>query len=465
MNAKSEWPQGARIALAITVVLAGCAHPWCYAESLLKVYQKARTQDAQYLAARKTLQASLEKIPQARAGLLPAVNLTAGKSRQFGVASFSESDYVDREVQSWSWSAQITQPLIRWANWVGYQQADALTLQATEQFSQAEQDLILRVAQAYLDVVVADQSTKVLQAQLRAFEEQLGLAQRTYAVGTGTITDVHEAKAKWALSQAQSVAAVNELTTKKAELEKILGELPAIPAVGLTKDLPELRDTQLDEWLVSAATHNAQVRVQKAALEAAHKEVAKSQAAHMPTLDLVLSRSANYSSGSMGSPADLSTLVSANQAGLQLNIPLFAGGATQSKVREALALEDKARDELTFANRNAASQVRQAFAGVVNGQAQVSALRVAVEAGRNAVESNKIGFRIGTRINPDVLNAEQQLYATLRDLAKARLEVAMQGLKLKAAAGLLVQEDLAQLDRMLEPQAAVASVEPDSHTQ
>ncbi|MEO8122369.1 MAG: TolC family outer membrane protein, partial [Rhodoferax sp.] len=376
---------------------------------------------------------------------------SGNKNRQAGVASFSDAAYLDREVQSWTWNAQITQPLIRWANWVGYAQADAMTRQASEQFALAEQDLILRVAQAYLDVLVADQSSQVAVAQVQAVAEQLALAQRTYSVGTGTITDVHEARAKWALSQAQSVAAINELANKQAELEKILGEPMSVAAMdldkALNKGLPSLALQQIDEWLAGATNHNPQVKIQQAALEVARKEVRKSEAAHFPTLDLVLSRSGSYNSGTLSSPADISTLAYSNQAGLQLNFPLFSGGATQSRVREALALEDKAQDELTLAIRNAASQVRQAFAGVVNGQAQVTALQVAVDAGKNAVESNKIGFRIGTRINPDVLNAEVQLYSTLRDLSKARMEIAMQGLKLKAAAGALTQEDLAALDR------------------
>lgn len=453
----SAEPQSKRRRLVLSVGMATlCVYPqFGLAQGLLDIYQIARSQDAQYQIARKAFNAALEKLPQARAALLPTANLTANKNRQFGVASFSEAAYTDRDVQGATWGVQLTQPLLRWANWLGYEQADAATRQAAEQFSVAEQDLIVRVAQAYLDVLTADQSTKVMQAQLQAMAEQLALAERTYSVGSGTITDVYEAKTKWAQSRAQSVAASNELASKRAELEKIFGSSLPVVSVGLDKtayrDSPELSTIQLDTWL-SAATQNPQVRAQQAALEIARMEVRKNQAAHLPTLDLVLSRNGNYSSGSLSSPADLSTQVYSNQAGLQLNVPLFAGGATQSKVRESLALEEKAQDELTLMQRNVASQVRQAHAGVVNGQAQVAALQMAAEAGRNAVESNKIGFRIGTRINPDVLNAEQQLYVTLRDLSKARMETTMQGFKLKAAVGALTQEDLAQLDRLLDSQ-------------
>lgn len=429
---------------------------WCIvpvlacAQDLVEVYQKAKLQDAQYQAARKAFNASMEKVPQARAGLLPTVNVTGNGNHQLGSAAFSDAGYMDRDVRSWTWNAQISQPLFRWANWVGYQQANTILRQSGEQFAIAEQDLLLRVAQTYLDVLVATQSAAVSVAQMQAMAEQLAMAERTYSVGTGTITDVHEARAKWALSQSQNVAAQNELTVRHAEMEKMLGEpLPAVllnSERAFNKNLPLLSPVQIEEWLASASRHNLQVKIQQTMLDMARDEVRKSDAAHLPTLDLVISRSGSYNSGSLSSPADISTLVYSNQAGLQLNIPIFSGGATHSRVRETLALQDKAQDELTLAIRNATSQVRQAFAGIVNGQAQIAALLLAVDAGKNAVESNKIGLRAGTRIMPDVLNAEAQLYSSLRDLNKARMDTALQGLKLKAAAGTLTQDDLAALD-------------------
>ncbi len=422
-----------------------------HAQSLLDVYQKARAQDNQYGAAQRALEAGMEKLPQARAGFLPNVSVVANKNHQIGEASFSAAPYLARDVRSWNWTTQLTQPLIRWGNWAAYAQADAQVTQAKEQFVLAEQELIVRTAQVYFDVQVAMQSVQVAEAQLQAISEQLTLAQRTYAVGTGTITDVHEAKAKQALNLAQRVSALNDLTTKQAELEKIVGDYVDLPPMQLTKSLPTLEATQLNEWLILAAQHNPQVRIQQAALTAASKEVSKSMAAHAPTLDIVANRAGNYSSGSLSSPADLSTRVNSHQTGLQLTIPLFAGGAMQSKVRESVALEQKAKEELTGAQRNANSQVRQAFSGVMNGQAQIEALEAAVAASQSSVESNKIGFKVGTRINPDVLNAEQQLYTAMRDLNKARADAVMQSLKLKAATGSLEGDDLAALEKLMQP--------------
>lgn len=427
----------------------------CGAQTLMDVYNKAQAQDTQYAAARKTLDASLEKLPQARASLLPTLNLTANQNRQTGEASFADAAYIQRQPNNWSWTLQLTQPLLRFGNWAGYQQADAQVRQAQEQWAIAEQDLILRTAQNYFDVLLAAEGVRVQDAQLKAVEEQWVLAKRNFEVGTGTVTDVHEAHARQALSRAQRVAAVNELSNKQAELERMLGEPFALTPVRLAHALPKITtDSQtggLIHWSQTAASNNPQVKMQQAALDAAEREVGKSSSGHLPTLDLVLSRSTNYNSGTLSSPSDLESRVKTNQVGLQLTVPLFAGGGTQSKVREALALQEKAQAELEGARRNAQTQVRQAFAGVTNGQAQVEALQVAVDAGTNAVEGNKIGFKIGTRINPDVLNAEQQLFASLRDLSKARVDTINQGLKLKAAAGMLSVADLAALELLLEP--------------
>jgi len=165
----------------------------------------------------------------------------------------------------------------------------------------------------------------------------------------------------------------------------------------------------------------------------------------------VANQAVSYTSGTMTSPSDVANRVQSQQLGLQLTVPLYAGGGTQSLVREAVALEEKARQELAAAQRNATSQVRQAYAGVVNGTAQVDALQTAVQASRNAVESNKIGYKLGTRISPDVLSAEQQLYQAQRDLNKARFDTAMQHLKLLAAAGQLQESDLQNLQTLITP--------------
>lgn len=437
--------RGVTVALCCWLAATGSAM------SLSEVFALAQEQDMQYRAARRAWDAGLEKLPQARAGLLPTIHLNAARSRQAGDAVFTDGVTVQREPVSWNWQLQLTQPLFRASSWATYRQADAQVRQAQVQLLQAEYDLVLRTAQVYFDLALARESVRVLDAQLGAVKALWVSAQRSYAVGSGTITDVQEAKAKHASSLSQRVAATSEVDSKLAELERLLGQAVDLPPLRLARSLPALENQELRELRKIAVTENLGVRTAQAALEVAQREVDKTRGQHLPTLDLVASRSVNYNSTTLSSPSDLESRVNASQVGLQLSIPLYAGGATQSRLREALALQDKAAAELEGARRLALSQLRQAASGVINGLAQVEALEEAVLASKSALEGNMIGVRVGTRVNPDVLNAQQQLFGAMRDLSKARIDCAMQGLKLKAAAGTLQSRDLVALEALMEP--------------
>jgi outer membrane protein len=421
------------------------------ADTLLDVYRKAQERDPVYSGAIHALRAARERIPQARAGLLPAVNLVGATSQQSGQASFSEAPYVDRDVRNRSWNLQLTQPLWRAASWAALDQAERQEALAEAQFHQAEQELILRTAQAYLDVLVAQEAERVARLQTVAVTQQLELARRNFEVGTGIVTDVHEAQARLDLSRAQAVAAASDLKSRRAELARILGE-PQANLARLRADslLPAIQPDDEQPWLDSAREQSVSVRIAQATLEVADREIAKSRAAHSPTLDLTAGYGTNYSSGSITSPADISVRSRSSQVGLNLNVPLFAGGGVQARVREALALKDKASDDLEAARRQAVAQASQAFTGVVSGAAQVQALASAIASSKSSVDSNKIGFRVGSRINIDVLNAEQQLYTAERDWHKARADTLMQGLRLKAANATLAEADLSTINNMLE---------------
>jgi outer membrane protein len=421
------------------------------ADTLLDVYRKAQQRDPAYRGAGHTLRAARERVPQARAGLLPALSLVGAGSRQAGHASFNEAPYADRDVRNRSWNLQLTQPLWRAASWAALGQAEEQELLAEAQFRETEQELILRTAQAYLDVLVAREAGRVARLQIGAVEQQLGLARRNFEVGTGTVTDVHEAQSRLDLASAQSVAADSDLQNKQAELERMLGEQP--PALSHLREdsrLPGIEPAGLQPWLDSAREQSIQVRIAQATLDVADREIAKSRAAHSPSVDLTAGYGNTFTSGSMTSPADISVRTRSTQVGLTLTIPIYAGGGVQARLREALALKDKAGEDLEAARRQAVAQARQAFTGVVNGRAQVLALASAVASSKSSLDANKIGFRIGTRINIDVLNAEQQLYAAQRDWHKARAETLMQGLRLKAANSTLVEADLSAINDLLE---------------
>jgi len=430
----------------------------CPARDLLTLYRLAQANDPTYDAARHAFDVAKERLPQARAGLLPSLALSASGNEQRGASTFANASAGVRESHAKSWSLQLTQPLYRLANWYALEQADAQVRQAAAQFLLAQQDLMLRSAQAYFDLQVAQESASVAQSQVRAVDQQLVLARRSYAVGTGTITDVHDAQARVDLSRAQAVAARNEVETRRAQVDKLVGADPqalfaegaVLAALPASAALPTPEPSDRLAWMDRAREEHPSVVGLRAAQEAAEQELNRARAAHLPTLDLSASYGDSDSVGAVGSPADITTRVRGQgQVALQLSMPLFAGGSLQSRVREADAARRKAASELEAMRREVAAQAHQAFAGVVNGLAQADALSSAVISSRNAVEAGQVGLRTGTRIGIDVLNAEQQLYGAERDWAAARYGVLMQGLQLKAAAGTLSVEDLEQVNALL----------------
>lgn len=417
---------------------------------LLSVYRLAQGGDPTFEASRYALEAGREKLPQARAGVLPAINLNGNGNRQNGQANFAGGPYQDRNVNSWAWNLQLSQPVVRIANWIGVAQAGAQVEQAEAQFAQAESDLILRTSQAYFDLLTARDSVTVAKAQLKAVEQQRVLAKRRYDVGEATITDVYEAQSRHDLGRSQLVQSLNDQAARQAELERLVGPVHE-PLAGLKADvsLPSPAPMDINAWMGNARENNPAVRMQLAAAEVAEKEVSRNRAAHLPTLDLTAGYGNNYTSGSMTSPADIENRVKSGTIGLQLTIPIYQGGAVNSRVTEAIANRHKSRAELEAARRQAATQARQAHGGVTSGLSQVEALTSAVTSSLDSVNANKIGYRIGTRVNIDVLNAEQQLYAAQRDLAKARYDTILQGLRLKAAAGTLTESDVLAVNALL----------------
>jgi outer membrane protein len=416
-----------------------------HALDLLQVYQQALANDPVYASARATLAAGQEKEPQGRAGLLPTIGMSGSYTR-----SEIDSPAISRNVRTNNYSISLSQPLFRWANWEQYQQGKLSAAASEAQFAQAQQDLIVRVSQAYFDVLAAQDTLASLQAQKTAITEQLASAKRNFEVGTATITDTQEAQARYDLTVAQELAAQNDLEIKRNALQQIIGkpagELAGLrPGVQINSPAP----AQIDKWVDSAEQRNYGVVGQQLALEIAHREISRNRAGHLPTVDLVASRGrSNQSVSTLTTPSGTTDNTS---VGVQWTIPLFSGFGTTSRVREAIALEDKARNDLETIRRSAAQGARQAFLGVTSGLAQVKALEAAERSSQLALESNRLGYQVGVRINIDVLNAQQQLYTTRQNLAKARYDTIVNGLKLKSAAGSLKEDDLATVNTLLQP--------------
>ncbi|MGH8692117.1 MAG: TolC family outer membrane protein, partial [Burkholderiales bacterium] len=299
-------------------------------------------------------------------------------------------------------------------------------------------------------VLASQDSLALVRAQKEAIAEQLAQAKRNFEVGTATITDTHEAQARFDLSGAQEIAAQNDLESKRRALQLLTGKergalKPLRPDVKLTPPNPP----NMQSWVDLAEKQSYSVLIQEAVAEIAALEAKRNRAAHLPTLDAFATHSQTGASGTSESSVGRDTTQTV--IGLQLRMPLYAGGGLNSREREAAALSVKAKDDLENARRNAALATRQSFLAVINGIAQVGALEQALVSSQSALDSNKLGYEVGVRINIDVLNAQQQLFSTRRDLALARYNTITNHLRLKSAAGSLREEDLVEVNRALAP--------------
>ena len=436
------------LTLALTAAFAGSAH----AQSLLSLFATARSYDATYKSAQSQYTANLAKADQSKALLLPTVGLSANINRT-EVEALALS--ATASAQSRSATLSASQPLYRPANSATYQQGQRQLELAAVQLKAAEQDLMVRLSQAYFEVLVSRESLDFVKAQKVAVGEQLAAAKRNFEVGTSTITDSREAQARFDLVVAQEIAADNDLRIKRLALNQLVGLNNIEPKSLSTKAKLSAPDLQsLDQWVQQSSASNPSIIQSRVALDIAKLETSKAEAGHKPTLDLVAGYTpTRYFNSTLGTGVGVTGARDSNATSVSLsfNIPLFAGFATQNRIKETLALEDKARSDLEAAERSVAQATRTAFFGLQSGIGQVNALQAAEASSQSALDANKLGYQVGVRINIDVLNSQSQLFQTKRDLAKARYDVLLGQLKLRQAAGNLTEADLAAINALLNP--------------
>jgi outer membrane protein len=419
-----------------------------HAQSLLELYESARSFDAAYQSAKAQYDASMALSDEAKSNILPTVSLSAsGSNGQINIIE-SSPPQTNRNFTNQSATLNASQPLYRPSNFAQYQQGKKQADLAQTQLLTAEQDLIVRTSQAFFDVLNAQDTLTFVQAQKTAVSEQLASAKRNFEVGTATITDTREAQARFDLVVAQEIAADNDLRIKKLALDQLVGKTNTAPAQLASYNLPEVLPPDVNFWIQQAMDTHPTIRQLRIALEIAQLEVSKAEAGHKPTLDLVASY--GYNDNSNGTITNNVTSKSTTGiVGLNFNMPLFAGFFTQNRIKETLALENKARSDLEAAQRNISQGIRAAFYGVVSGLGQTKALEAAEASSQSALDANKLGYQVGVRINIDVLNSQSQLFQTKRDLAKARYDVLVGGLKLRQANGTLKTDDLQGVNSLL----------------
>jgi outer membrane protein len=437
--------------VAAGVMLALGIQTQAYAADLLDIYHAAQSQDAVFAAARAAQQAGQEKLTQGRALLLPSVNFNVNTTHNDITTTYAEQKppyFVNNNAKynTHGYGITLTQPLFREQNWAAYNESELQVAISEAQFKLAEQDIILRSAQTYFDVLIAQDTVHLNAAQKTAIAQQLEQAKRNFEVGTATITDTYEAQARYDLIVAQELAAANNLEIKRRTLQQLInGNVDQLNVLGKAFKLETPVPTDVQKWVDDAQQGNYQIIMARAAYELADQEVARNRGGHLPTVDLVATYNKNTATGGIYGANDTRTTT----IGVQLNLPLFQGGATQSRWREADANREKAQQDLENTRRNVELQTRQAYLGVVSGIAQVQALQQALKSSESLLEASKLGQQVGVRTSLDVLNAQQQLFSTRRDLYQAQYNYLVSQLRLKAAVGTLDETDMGRVNLAL----------------
>ncbi|WP_218568841.1 TolC family outer membrane protein [Pseudomonas sp. BGI-2] len=410
---------------------------------LLQTYRQALLHDAHYSAAKAQLHAGYEHSSQGRAGLLPHVSLDAQ-------THWMETDHqvpngnIQHKRQNRSYGIQLIQPVFRWQNWVQFQQGELQRVQAQIQFERAEQDLLLRVVQAYFTILVATDVLEAVRDLRTADAEQLASAKKMFEIGNVSIIDVHEAQASFDRSMAQFIKARSDLDLAQFTLVRITGQNPsALKGFHDSVALSPPQPFELATWVAAARRDNLGVQTQELLLDIAGSEVHIRKAEHLPTVDLVIGQNMQQNPNANINRTDSSSI------GLRLNIPLYSGGKISSATRQAMAMQEKTEFELEDARRAAVLAARQAWSSVVDGMAQVTALEAAKSSAHLALASNTIGYKVGMRVGIDVLEAQGKLSDIVQQLSRARYDTLLAQLQLKAAVGALSEADIIEVNALL----------------
>ena len=433
------------VALGLAAAAAGAS-----AEDLMQIYREAQQNDPAIAAAKSQWLATQERMPQAKAGLLPSASLS-------GQANFNTFDStvrsdpavdVNRDYRFYGATVSAAQPLYRRQNTIAYDQSKEVVAQAEWVLGTSQQDLILRVATAYFDVLLAEFSIELAVAQKAAVSEQLAQAKRNFEVGVATITDTNEAQAKYDQIVATEITTRNDFDNKITALRAIIGRFPKeLKKLGQGFEPKPPEPNTLDYWVDRALKDNLSVRIAQANYDIATLEVDRARAGHYPTVDLVASYGAQGSNGSVNT--GVSSDSRSGLIGVQVAVPIYAGGGIESRVREAVALREKSRQDLEGARRGALFGAQTGFSGVNSAVAAVRAFEQALVSAQTAYASNKLGQEVGVRTNLDVLNTQQNVFSTRRDLAQAYFNYLTGYLRLKAAVGALTEADLEDINRQL----------------
>lgn len=443
-----------RISRCLLALAAGLFFlaPAASAEDLIAVYKLARANDPKFRAAESVYLAEHEKLPQARAGLLPTLSARAARDRNTN-ETVTDSFIFGRpsaqfEYSSSEYSLNLSQPVYNAAVLSGFSQAKAEIRRAEAEYAAAAQDLIQRVARAYFDVLLAQDNLEFSRAEKISIQRQLEAAESRLKVGLATVTDVNDARARYESAEAQEIEAENNLQDRREALRELTGRIAeALTHLGANMPLVTPEPADIDQWAGKSLAQNYSLIAKREAADSAREEIKRQRAGHYPTLDLVGTRTRTDADGSIAGPG---IRTDNTVIGVQLNLPIFQGGRVSSRTQEAAHRYDAAQQEFEATRRATERAARAAYLGVRGGAAKITALTQAVVAGESALEAKSEGFAAGINTNLDVLNASRDLYRAKRDLSSARYDYLLNLLRLKQTAGILSEDDLVQINGWLE---------------
>ena len=449
---------------ALFIFCAALALPGtAWSATLLEIYQQALQSDPQIHEAEARRLAALEAAPQARGVLLPQVSAGGDwtKSESSGTSVEIDSDgsigTLDTEfrAEETRWQFSLRQTLFRWDQIVGLRRADKVVTRAEAVRESAQQDLIIRVAQRYFDVLAAEDRLTSIHADRQAIARRLEQAKQRFEVGLIAITDVQESQAAYDKSVADEIAAKRQLASAREFLREITGQHVAnlsAPKEDFPLRTPEPNSER--DWVDLSLSQNLNLVASRLDEELARDEISYRRNGHYPTVELVAST--GESDRNADRNINNSPFFSVDSSGqqdsisVQFNLPIFSGGTTSSRVREAVYLHRASREQLQRVTRETERQARDAYLGVLSEMSRVQALEQAVASSRTALQATQAGFDVGTRTIVDVLNSQFSLYAAITNYYRSRYDYILNALRLKQAAGTLQVQDLEEIDRWLE---------------
>ena len=455
------------LSLALSLVL--CASPaLAHADDLIQIYGEARASDPQLAGAEATHYATDENVDQARSALLPQIGASLDYSKshgsrggpQFVTNEDGTQSLVNVSTSSENYgrtlSGRLDQSILDLSKWTTLKSARATAKAGDATYDAAQQDLLIRVATAYFDVLTAEDALKFAQANEQALNRQMEQAQQRFEVGLSAITDVNDAKAQHDTAVANVITAQNTLDDNKEALRQLTnkepGELKKLrDKLPLDKPSPE----DPESWVSVAVEQNPTLSSYEYQLEAANANINTARAGHLPTISgqVLYSKNPSWSdntSSSINQTFHTNSESWSTTVGLSLNVPIFAGGYTQSRVRQSIYNRDAAQDQFELQKRLIERSTRNSYRAVIAGASQVEATGQAVVSAQSSLDATQAGYEVGTRTIVDVLISQQQLLSAQSSYSQARHAFVLNGLRLKQAAGIIEVKDLEMVNALLE---------------